>query len=234
MSLKKANFLVLIFFIYNPLFSQNWGLGFQSNVGIPIAELHQEAGGTIFPEFNTLVLYEFWNLPIDLGINFGYGIYGTKLEKRTDLYRGFSDELRLRRNNNLFTLMAVFRYLPEVLWKVKPFVEVQGGANYLFTRYKIRESRFEDPIEEERDFSNWIRAVRLGAGIKIPFKKQEHGYFEIKCIYQESRRTEFLLKNGTIFEPEPQGGGTFAYEPTRSALTWIQPGIGVVIYLYDY
>ncbi|PRY86234.1 hypothetical protein [Mongoliibacter ruber] len=231
MSLKKAISLFFTFIISYSLSAQNWGLGFQSNLGIPVAGLQESSAGTLFPELNTVIYYEFWNLPIDIGLSVGYGIYGTKLEKRTDLYSGFSDELRLRRNNNLLTLMAVFRYLPEVEWKAKPFIEVQGGTNYLYTRYKIRESRFEDPIEEERDFSNWIGAIRVGGGFKIPFKDPEGGFFEVKLVYQESRRVEFLLKDSTTFEPEPQGGGNFSYEPTRSMLTWIQPGIGVVLYM---
>lgn len=231
MSLKKAIFLFYSFLLYGSLSAQNWGMGFHSNLGIPTEGLNQVTEGNLFPEFNTSVYYEFWNLPIDLGISLGYGIYGTKLEKRTDLYRGFSDELRLRRNNNLLTFMLFFRYLPEVSWKLKPFIEVQGGVNYLYTRYKIRESKFEEPIEEERDFSDQIGAVRFGGGLKIPFSKPEIGFFEIKLMYQESRRVEFLLKDGTSFEPEPQGGGTFSYQPTRSMLTWIQPGIGVVLYM---
>lgn len=233
---KTTSTLCLSFLLFFPVFlnAQNWGMGFEAGVGLPTGNLKEASSGTVFPELSTSLIYEFWNLPIDLGLSVGYGMYGTKLEKRTDLYRGFSDELRLRRNNNLLSIMGMFRYLPEVDWKLKPFIELQGGTNYLYTRYKIRESRFEEPIEEDRDLANWIGAFRLGGGLKIPFKTPDDGFFQLKIMYQDTRRVEFLLKEGTKFDPEPKGGGTFSYQPVRSVLTWIQPSIGVVLYMNVY
>lgn len=224
---------IAIFLFFLPIIgkSQIYGLGFQANLGVPVFDLSEEVGGLVFPEFNTLGIYEFPNIPIEVGLSIGYGVYNTSLEKRTDLYPGYSDELRLRRNNNLLTIMAIFRYFPEVNWKtVLPFFEIQAGANYFYTRYKIRETRFEEPIEDGGDFSDWVGALRFGGGVKIPFQNSDLGYFEFKIVYHESGKVEFLRKNDTQYFPD-QGNGEFVYNPVSSPIKMIQPGIGVVIYM---
>ncbi|WP_009032823.1 hypothetical protein [Indibacter alkaliphilus] len=224
--------LSIIFLLSTELSGQQWGLGFQSNLGFPVGKLKEGSPGIVIPEFSTVGYYEFWNLPINLGLSIGYGIYGTELEKRRDLYAGFNDQLRLRRNNNSLTIMALFRYLPEVSWKLKPFVELQGGTNYLYTRYKISESRFEEPIEEGRDHADWIGALRFGGGFKIPFKNPEFGFFEFKVIYQETKPVEYLRRGDVEFVPD-RDGGQFNFQVRKSNFNFIQPGIGFVLYFHE-
>jgi len=227
----KIQIAILLFFIPFAVKSQFYGIGFQTNLGIPVSDLREEVGGLVFPEFNTLGIYKFSSVPMEAGLSIGYGIYSTSLEKRTDLYPGYTDEMRLRRNNNLLTIMSIFRFSPEVKWtSMLPFFELQAGANYFFTRYKIRASRFEETFEEGRDFSDWIAALRIGAGIKIPFQKPEIGYFEFKILYHESAKVKFLRKNDTQFLQD-QGDGEFVYSPVNSEIKMIQPGIGVVLYM---
>jgi len=43
------------------------------------------------------MLYEFEQAPIQIGLIWAMDSMEGKLEKRTDLYQGFTDELRLRR-----------------------------------------------------------------------------------------------------------------------------------------
>jgi hypothetical protein len=227
----KIQIAILLFFIPFAVKSQFYGIGFQTNLGIPVSDLRAAVGGLVFPEFNTLGVYKFSSVPIEAGISIGYGIYSTSLEKRTDLYPGYTDEVRLRRNNNLLTIMSIFRFSPEVKWtSILPFIELQAGTNYFFTRYKVRESRFDETIEEGRDFSDWVGALRIGGGIKIPFQKQEMGYFEFKILYHESAKVKFLRKNDTQYLPD-QGDGEFVYTPVNSEIKMIQPGIGVVIFM---
>ncbi|MFD2202215.1 hypothetical protein [Shivajiella indica] len=227
----RIKIAILLFLLPLAGKSQFFGLGFQTNLGIPVLDLRDEVGGLVFPEFNTLGIYKFTTIPIEVGLSVGYGVYNTSLEKRRDLYPGYNDELRLRRNNNLLTVMGMFRYFPEVKrTAILPFIEIQAGANYFYTRYKIRESRFDDPIEEGRDFSDWVAALRFGGGLKIPFKKAESGYFEFKILYHESGKVEFLRKNDTQYLPD-QGDGEFVYSPISSQIKMIQPGIGVILYM---
>jgi hypothetical protein len=227
--MHRLIFTVIFLLHMSAIYGQDILYGFQANAGIPVRELRDNVGNIVFPEYTFIALYSLPYRPIEVGLSIGYGKYGTKLEKRTDLYPGFNDELRLRRNNNLLTLMGVFRFNPEVNWKVEPFIEAQLGANYFYTRYKIRESRFDDPLEEGMDFKAWVMAYRVGGGIKIPFKNREIGFLEFKCLYHDSGPVQFLRRQDTEFRPD-QGDGEFVYSPQRSAINMVQPGIGIVLY----
>ena len=227
--MRQLIFTGIFLLCSSALHAQDILFGFQANAGIPVRELRDKVGHIVFPEYTFVTLYTFPYQPIEVGLSIGYGIYGTKLEKRTDLYQGFTDEFRLRRNNNLLTLMGVFRYNPEVSWKVQPFLEAQAGANYFYTRFKIRESRFEDPIEEGMDFKAWVMAFRFGGGIKIPFKNKDLGFLEFKVLYHDSGPVEYLRRQDTRYLPD-KGTGEFVYTPQRSTINMIQPGIGLFLF----
>lgn len=207
--------------------AQYFSTGFQANLGIPVGDLKDIMDGSVFPEYTMSFYYKFPMKPIEAGFGIGYGKYGTELEERTDLFRGFTDELRLRRNNNLMTFMGIFRYNFESEKRIIPFLETQVGANYFYTRYKIRESQFEEPIEEGMDFSDWVLGYRFGGGFKVPFKNREMGHFEFKVLYHDSGPVDFLRKQDTEYRPD-QGEGEFVYTPQRSAITMIQPGLGFI------
>jgi len=207
--------------------AQYFSAGFQANAGFPIGDLRQKTGSIIFPEYSFSTYYKFPMKPIEVGFGLGYGKYGTELEKRSDLYPGFTDRLRLRRNNNLLTFMGIFRYNFESEKRLTPFLEAQAGANYFYTRYKIRETQFEEPIEQGMDFGDWVLGYRFGGGVKIPFKNRDMGHFEFKVLYHDSAQVEFLRKQDTEYLPD-QGEGEFVYSIQRSPITMIQPGIGII------
>lgn len=227
--MRRLSFIGIFLLFTSALHAQDILFGFQANAGIPVRELREKVGNIVFPEYTFVTLYSFPFRPIEVGLSIGYGRYGTKLEKRTDLYPGFSDEYRLRRNNNLFTLMGVFRYNPEVSWRLQPFLEAQMGANYFYTRFKIRESRYYDPIEEGMDFDAWVMAFRFGGGIKVPFKNKELGFFEFKVLYHDSGPVDYLRRQDTEYQPD-KGDGEFVYSSQRSTINMVQPGIGLVFF----
>jgi hypothetical protein len=198
----------------------------QGQGGTPVRELHQKVGGLFFPELTMGFLYQPPMKPVEVGINIGYSVYGTKVEQRRDLFPGSTDQLRIRRNNNLLTMMGVFRYTFDLDARVVPFLEVQMGGNYFYTRYKIRETIFDEPFEEGRDLGQWVLAYRGGGGLKIPFKKSDLGYFEFRVLYHESGPVRFLRRQDTIFNPATS---VFEYTPTRSAIHLIQFGMGIVL-----
>ncbi|WP_332912198.1 hypothetical protein [Algoriphagus boritolerans] len=184
-----------------------------------------------FPTISGILLHEARSAPIQFGLELGYGIYGSKLEKRTDLYEGFSDELRLRRNNNIATGMIVIRYLPFIDSKITPFLEAKFGANYLYTRYKIRESIASDEaIESGKDFENWTLAHGFGAGVQFPIPSNPDLVLEFKANYQSSNSIRFLTKGDASFDPLPGGGGTFDYEIRSAPLSKLTFSIGLLVY----
>lgn len=136
--------------------AQFWSAGGHFNGGFSQGKLKDETNGLFIPTLSGIFLYEARTAPVQVGFELGYGIYGSKLEKRKDYYQGFNDELRLRRNNNILTGMAVMRYQTNPLGKTHHFIEAKFGANYLYTRYKIRETMFsEEALESDKDFENW-------------------------------------------------------------------------------
>lgn len=229
--MKRFYSTLLLFLICSSIHAQFFIAGGHFNGGFATGQLKTETGGLFFPTLSGILLHEARSAPIQFGLELGYGVYGSNLEKRTDLYEGFSDELRLRRNNNLATGMIVIRYLPFPQSKITPFFEARFGANYLYTRYKIRESlTSEEAIEAGKDFESWTLAHGFGAGIQLPIPTNPDLVFEFKATYQSSNSTRFLTKGDATFDPLPNGGGTFDYEIRSAPLTKLTFSIGLLVY----
>lgn len=204
--------------------------GAHFNGSTSVGQLKEEAGSLFFPTISGFLLYEFQTAPIQVGLDLGYGLYGSKLEKRTDLYPGFTDELRLRRNNHIVTGMVSMRYLPWVNAKYTPFLETQFGANYLFTHYQIRATIDDEPLEAATDHSDWALAYRVGAGIQIPLPFLDSSTkLEFKTTYQDSSSIRFLTKGDVTYLPD-QGDGQFRYDYQRGPLQFLTFSIGIVVY----
>jgi hypothetical protein len=222
--------LFLIYFILLSSYSQAQFFlgGAHFNGSSSVGNLKKEAGSVFFPTLSGFMLYEFEQAPIQIGLDLGYGLYGSKLEKRTDLYPGFSDELRLRRNNHIATGFVTMRYLPLVQAKFTPFLEAQFGANYLFTNYLIRATIEDEPIEKEVEHSDWAIAYRVGAGIQIPLPFLDSSTkLEFKTTYQTSNSIRFLTKGDVTYLP---ADGVFDYNFRRGPLEFLTFSIGVVVY----
>lgn len=229
--MKRLSSTVFFFLIGFVAQAQFFIAGGHFNGGIANGQLKQETGGLFFPTISGIFLHEARTAPIQLGIELGYGIYGSKMERRTDLYEGFSDELRLRRNNNIATGMLVLRYLPNPQGKVMPFVEAKFGANYLYTRYKIRETILsEETLEAGKDLEDWTLAYGFGTGVQIPIPSSPGLVLEFKANYQTGPTAEFLTKGDATFDPLPDGGGNFDYQLRRSPLEMLTLSLGLVVY----
>ncbi len=222
--------LFLIHFILVSTYSQAqfFLAGAHFNGSSSVGKLKSEAGSVFFPTLSGFMLYEFEQAPIQIGLDLGYGLYGSKLEKRTDLYPGFNDELRLRRNNQIATGFVNMRYLPLVQAKFTPFIEAQFGANYLFTNYLIRATIEDKPIEKDVDHRDWSIAYRVGAGIQIPLPfLDERTKMEFKTTYQTSNSIRFLTKGDVTYLPDE---GVFDYNFRRGPLEFLTFSIGIIVY----
>ncbi|NVK50895.1 MAG: hypothetical protein HWE09_14080 [Cyclobacteriaceae bacterium] len=218
--------LVFFFLIAQKTSAQFFLAGGNFNGSVPLGKLKTETESLFFPTISGIFLYEFQSAPIQVGLELGYGIYGSKMERRKDLYPGFSDELRLRRNNNLATGMAVIRFLPAVNTKITPFFEAQMGTNYLYTRYKIRETILaEESIESDKDFEDWALAYRIGGGLQFPI--DEFLKLEFRATYQDGNSVRFLQKGDVTYLPDE---GVFDYNFRRSPLQYMTFSIGLIYY----
>ncbi len=227
--MRKTLFFLFFLLISSLSYGQFFLGGGHLNGGISHGELKQETGSLFFPSLSAIVLYEFQTQPIQIGAEFSYGVYGSKLEKRTDLYPGFNDELRLRRNNNMTSGMAVIRYLPVVNTRLTPFIEMQMGANYLYTRYKIRAAFDEEAIESGMDFQNWALAYKIGAGVQIPLDFNDNLVLELRANYQDGNSVRFLQRGDVTYLPDVDNG-IFDYNVRRSKLQLITLSVGIVGY----
>lgn len=226
--MRKSLFLFLFLLVSHFSQAQFYVAGIHFNGSLPSGQLKQETESTFFPSLSGIVLYEFQSTPIQVGLELGYGIYGSNMELRTDLYPGFSDELRLRRNNNLATGMAVIRYLPVVNSKVTPFIEAQMGVIYLYTRYKIREEIYsEQAIESGKDYEDWALAYRIGGGIQIPIDSKEMLFLELRGTFQDGNVARFLQKGDVGYDPNE---GKFIYDFRRAPLKYMTFSVGLVWY----
>lgn len=209
--------------------AQVWSGGGHFNSGFAQGKLAEETPGLHLPTLSGFLIYEAPTLPLSVGLEFGYGVYGSKLERRTDLYEGFSDELRLRRNNNLASGMILLRYQTNPMGKIRHFFEAKFGTHYLYTRYKIRESILsEEVIESGKDLSSWTLGYGLGTGIQIPIQAETGLFLELKAAYQTSNGLRFLTKGDASFNPLPGGGGTFDYQIRRAPLELMTFSVGVI------
>jgi hypothetical protein len=226
--MQRFLILLILFFFTLSAQAQFFLAGAHFNGSSSVGKLKSEAGSVFFPTLSGFMLYEFEQAPIQIGLDLGYGLYGSKLEKRTDLYAGFSDELRLRRNNYIATGMITMRYLPWVNGKYTPFIEAQFGGNYLYTRYQIRASIDDEPIEADSDHRDWSIAYRVGAGIQIPLPFLDEGTkLEFKTSYQTSNSIRFLTKGDVSYLPDE---GIFDYNFRRGPLEFLTFSIGIVVY----
>lgn len=229
LAMRKPIFLLLFFISSTPLFAQFFIAGGHLNGGLPVLRLEQEVDKLFFPTISGIVLYEFYGQPFQVGMEVAYGIYGTKVEVRDDLYPGFSEEHRIRRNNNYTSGMAVFRFLPSVSSRITPFVEIQAGANHLYSRFKIRPSFFEETVEVGSDMKDWAFSYKVGGGVQFPIPGIDGGKLELRFNYQDGGTMRFLTKGDTNYLPD-KGDGEFEYNPRQSPLQLITASLGIVIY----
>ncbi|WP_425637708.1 hypothetical protein ACPUEN_20100 [Algoriphagus yeomjeoni] len=227
--MRKSLIILLLLISTTSLHAQFFIAGGHLNGGLPVSKLKKEVDKTFFPTLSGILLYELYNQPIQLGLEVAYGIYGTKVEKRNDLYPGYTDEFRLRRNNNYTSGMAVFRYLPSLTSKVTPFIEIQAGANYLYSRFKIRPSIFEEVVEAGKDMQDWAFAYKIGGGVQFPLLGIDGGKLELRVNYQDGGTMRFLTRGDTNYLPN-KGDGEFDYNPRQSPLQLITASLGIVVY----
>lgn len=193
--------------------------------GIPTGDFKSTAGNIILPELSFLTMYQLPEFPILVGVEIGYSRYGTNLTKRNDVSGAANQSMRVRRNNNLLSLMGVIRLVPEVNTKMKPFLEGQVGAYHPFTGVNIRETAFSEAFIAGTEFYDWGLAYQGGGGFFLSMGKDT--FLEFKLNYIITNRMDYLTKNDAKYLP----GGDVEFFPRRSSFSMLQPSIGVSFFL---
>lgn len=227
------SFLILLCHAPILCLGQELSFGVEARANLPIRNFNQKLQANTFPEMAVFGLYKIPKLPVAAGLSVGYGIYGRLLEKRNDLYEGASKTLRLRRNNNLLSIKAHYRFYTPWVKNEKLFIDAQLGVSHLFTRYLIRETLWSEPIEEGLDHASWTMAYGLGLGYKLPVAiKNKSTHLEVKLMYQTSNPTRFLPKGAVNTTKNPGEDAVFNYSTQKASLEMLQIAIAIVG-LYD-
>lgn len=205
------------------------GQGFIGTVnikgGVPIGDFRSTAGNIVVPELSFLTMYQLPEFPILIGVEVGYARYGTNLTKRNDVAGANNQTMRIRRNNNLLSIMGVIRLVPEVNTRLKPFLEGQVGAFHPFTGVNIKETVFSEAFVAGTEFYDWGLAYQGGGGFFIPMGKDTFLEFKLNYIY--TNRMNYLTKTDVDFLPD----GEVEFFPRRSSFNMLQPSIGVSFFL---
>lgn len=223
--MKKYFLIILIFYTCSMANGQGFLGTFNAKGGIPIGDFRSTAGNIIVPEFSFLTMYQLPQYPILIGMEVGYARYGTNLTKRNDVPGANNQTMRIRRNNNVLTIMGVIRLVPEVNSKLKPFIEGQIGVYHPFTGVNIKESVFSEAFIVGTEFSDWGLAYQGGGGFFIPVGKDL--FLEFKVSYVYTNRMNYLTRSEVDFLP----GGDVEFFPRRSSFNMLQPSIGLSFFL---
>ncbi|KEO72326.1 hypothetical protein [Anditalea andensis] len=223
--MKKYFLVMLLYISWGTLSAQGFIGTLNAKGGIPISDFRNTVGNKLVPELSFLTMYQLPEYPILVGLELGYSRYGTHFSKRDDVLGANNQTMRIRRNNNLISLMGVIRLVPEVPTKVKPFLEGQVGAYHPFTGVTIKETVFSEAFVAGTEFYDWALAYQGGGGCFIPIGKDMFMEFKLNYIY--TNRMEYLTKEDATYLPD----GEVTFTPRRSSFSMIQPSIGVSFFL---
>ena len=198
----------------------------QLDAGFATGEFREVSGRLIVPQISLNGMYAIPKTPIEIGATFGYGRYGTVLNRSRDVFPGVDQNFRIRRNNNLVNLTGVMRYVPDFNIGIRPFLEGHLGAMHTFTRSRVRENRLADPITSGTERYDWAGVYRLGGGVMVPLSKGKETFLEFKLLYVNTGEMEYLTQADAIYSPE----GDLSFQIRRSPFTMLQPGISLRYY----
>lgn len=204
--------------------AQQFSSAFYFSPSIPVNNFREISGDLILPELNFHSIYRLPSYPIGLGLNIGYSRYGSKLDKRNDIWDGQTDDVRIRRNNNLVNVMATLRFTPEANLPFQAYIEGGIGAMYAYTYVNIRESIFEEPIFSETELGDWALAYQGTGGILWPIDKKNQLFLEFRLNYRITpKKAEYLLKQDAKYDPQ-EG---LLLDRRRSNLDMLMPSVGI-------
>ena len=169
------------------------------------------------------------NLPVGLGVNLGYYVYG--MEKRSEPWSSTIPDVRvdIERTNNLTNFHVVFLIAPEY-GRFRPYAEGLFGGNYFFTKSSVKSRFNEDVIAEDVNFDDWAWSYGVGGGLTYlvsgdPNINNNAIFVDFKVRYLFGSEAEYL-KKGSI---QIVNGNLF-YDINKSKTDLLSAHLGVRIF----
>ncbi|WP_194776341.1 hypothetical protein [Pararhodonellum marinum] len=201
----------------------------QLNYGIPTAKFRETSPQVVVPGLDLYVNYQIPKTPIELGISVGYSQYSTGVTEVVGIYDIPTQTYRERINHNLATFMGTFRFLPEVKSRTQPFFEAQAGLFMSYSRFKVRESRFEEVLDSGTSIRDTAFGRSLGGGILIPLSPKNNTYLELKVLYFRTGELEYLTQKDINYSPDYD----IEFSARKSPFDMVRPSIGINIWLNE-
>lgn len=165
-------------------------------------------------------------LPVGLGLNFAYYVYGS--ESRTEAWSSNIPDVRVdvKRSNNLTNFHLVFLVAP-AYGRFRPYAEGLFGGAYLFTESSVNSRYNDEPIAQDVNFDDWAWSYGVGGGLIYlvsgdPHINNDAFFIDFKVRYLLGTEAEYLKKGSISIE-----NGQLVYDVNRSKTDLLSAHLGV-------
>lgn len=211
--------------------------GISFSAAAPQNDFRQELGSTAYGGAVS-VLYHFGDLPIAIGFEGNAMTYGRS--RRTVPFRDDIGEVWLDvvTENNVAQGLAVLRLQPDY-GVIRPYAEVVGGVNYLFTDSSVRDSYYGDRFASSLNFHDTALTGGVGAGVMVqiastgtrPRRRARYRrttrsdiFIDARLRYMVGQEAEYLGRG----DLQSSGGQVFV-SPRYSRTDMLVPQVGVTM-----
>jgi hypothetical protein len=228
--------LALAAFAATPSTAQIYG-GVSFSAAAPQNDFRQELGATAFGG-SVNVLLHLRDVPIAIGFEgtgMTYGRARRSVPFRHDIGEVWLDVVT---ENNVAQGLAIIRVQPDH-GVIRPYAEVVGGVNYLFTDSSVRDAYYGDRYASSTNFHDTALTGGVGAGVMVqvatapspPSRRTRHRrkarndiFIDARVRYLVGQEAEYLGR-GDLYS----SSGRVYVSPRRSRTDMLVPQIGVTM-----
>jgi hypothetical protein len=172
--------------------------------------------------------------PITLGASIGFLVFSSD-ERTYNTSAGFFDfEQTLDVSSNMANF-HLFVQLAPIPGPVKPYAELLGGGNLLFTTAKVdlesvdNVPMFDDKVSKDDSFTDFTWSYGAGAGIQIsivPLPVVDL-YIDLKARYLRGGEAEFVTEEDVEVDFDE---GTVYFSPRKAKIELLSFHVGVSVH----
>jgi hypothetical protein len=153
---------------------------------------------------------------VRLGTELAYNIYGK------NFFEDPMNELEVISNNNLFSMHGVLRIEAKTKSDFNPYIDLLGGFRYFYTRTKIKEDVFSEPLETSTDFKDVAHSYGFGLGFY--YLLGGDGGLDLRFSVFRGGEAEFLDSRSV----HDDGAGNLVFDPKTSTTDIFNVRLGFI------
>lgn len=217
---------ILLIFICQISYGQST-LGFNLNGFIPIGELKKDSPEIWGGGFSVDIAAQLKDSPIHMGGLMSFTRYGSEV-REGDHGPNFGD-IRVRRNNELGTMLGFARIKPIISGKLQPYADFYTGFSYIYTRANYRDSSLNEPFDSVLDLNDFVFNYGVGGGLEIFI--HEILSFDINFRLLRSSRANYLTPESVVYDTVNEA---YQMDIRNSRFNHLNIGFGIKILLSDF